>query len=54
VPHTAVNGITILLVDTDDARARALEESLTAPSNRVLRVSGGDMAKAVERERPDR
>jgi len=45
--------LTILLIDTEDARARALEERLAAAGNRVLRVSGDGMAMAVERERPD-
>lgn len=45
--------LTILLIDTEDERARALEEKLAVPGNRILRVTGGDMAMAVERERPD-
>ena len=45
--------LTILLIDTEEERARALEATLAAPGNRILRVTGGDMALAVERERPD-
>lgn len=44
--------LTVLLVDTDEARARALEEKLSGFA-RVIRAEGTDMAAAVERARPD-
>lgn len=44
--------LTVLLVDTDEARARALEEKLSGFA-RVIRAEGTDMAAAVERAKPD-
>jgi response regulator NasT len=44
--------LTVLLVDTDEARARALEEKLSGFA-RVVRAAGTDMAAAVEQARPD-
>lgn len=46
--------LTILLIDTDENRARALEEKLSESGfARVVRADGQDMAAAVERSRPD-
>lgn len=46
--------LTILLIDTDEDRARALEEKLSESGfARVLRAQGPDLAAAVERARPD-
>src|SRR5579872_48132 len=46
--------LTILLIDTDAERARALEETLVqADFARVVRAEGSDLALAVERLRPD-
>lgn len=46
--------LTILLIDTDEARALALEETLCRSGfARVLRAQGPDLAAAVERARPD-
>ena len=46
--------LTVLLIDTDDDRARALEEKLSDSGfARVLRAQGPDLAAAVERARPD-
>lgn len=46
--------LTILLVDGDENRARALEEKLgEAGFARVLRAQGPDMVAAVERAGPD-
>jgi len=44
--------LTVLLIDTDEARARALEEKI-AEFARVVRAQGGDIAAAVGKERPD-
>jgi response regulator NasT len=44
--------LTVLLVDADEARARALEEKLSGFA-RVVRAEGPDMAAAVEQARPD-
>jgi response regulator NasT len=44
--------LTVLLVDTDEARAHALEEKLSGFA-RVVRAEGTDMAAAVEQARPD-
>ena len=44
--------LTVLLVDTDETRARALEEKLSGFA-RVIRAEGTDMAAAVERAKPD-
>ncbi len=44
--------LTVLLVDTDEARARALEEKLSGFA-RVVRADGTGMAAAVEQARPD-
>ena len=46
--------LTILLIDTDTERARALEEKLSqAGFARVVRAEGGDLAVAVEAAKPD-
>lgn len=46
--------LTILLIDTDQDRARALEEKLAESGfARVIRAGSLDMAATVERERPD-
>src|SRR5690242_3712168 len=44
--------LTVLLVDSDEIRARALEERLSGFA-RVLRADGTGMAAAVEQARPD-
>jgi response regulator NasT len=44
--------LTVLLVDSDEARARALEERLSGFA-RVLRADGAGMAAAVEQAKPD-
>ena len=46
--------LTILLIDAEEARARALEEKLSESGfARVLRAQGPDLAAIVEKERPD-
>lgn len=46
--------LTILLIDTDEDRARALEEKLAESGfARVIRAGSLDMAATVERVRPD-
>lgn len=46
--------LTILLIDTDQDRARALEEKLAESGfARVIRAGSLDMAATVERTRPD-
>ncbi len=46
--------LTILLIDTEVERARALEEKLSESGfARVLRAQGPDLAVIVEREHPD-
>jgi response regulator NasT len=46
--------LTILLIDADEARGRALEEQLSQSGfARVERAGGANMAEAVERLRPD-
>jgi response regulator NasT len=46
--------LTILLIDTEEARARALEEKLSESGfARVLRAQGPDLAAIVDKERPD-
>lgn len=46
--------LTILLIDTDQDRARALEEKLSESGfARVIRAGSLDMAATVERTRPD-
>ena len=46
--------LTILLIDTDEERARALGEKLSESGYaRVVRAKGSDMAAAVERGKPD-
>jgi response regulator NasT len=46
--------LTILLIDSDDDRARALEEKLSESGfAQVTRARGPDLAAAVERARPD-
>ena len=44
--------LTVLLVDSDEARARALEEKLSGFAQ-VVRADAAGMAEAVERARPD-
>jgi len=46
--------LTILPIDTDEDRARALEEKLSESGfAQVVRAQGPDLAAAVERARPD-
>ncbi len=46
--------LTILLIDTEEERARALEEKLLESGfARVLRAQGPDLGAIVEREHPD-
>jgi len=46
--------LTILLIDTDAERARALEEKLSQTGfARVVRAEGGDLTAAVEAAKPD-
>ena len=46
--------LTILLIDTEENRARALEEKLSQSGfARVIRAEGPDLAQAVERAKPD-
>jgi response regulator NasT len=46
--------LTVLLIDSDENRARALEEKLGESGfARVLRAQGPDLAAAVERASPD-
>ena len=46
--------LTVLLIDTDEDRARALEEKLAESGfARVIRAGSLDMAATVERARPD-
>jgi len=46
--------LTILLIDTEENRARALEEKLAESGfARVIRAEGPDLAQAVERAKPD-
>jgi response regulator NasT len=46
--------LTILLIDSDDSRARALEEKLSESGfAQVTRAQDPDLAAAVERARPD-
>jgi response regulator NasT len=46
--------LTVLLIDTEENRARALEEKLIQSGfARVLRADGPDLAAAVERAKPD-
>ena len=46
--------VTILLIDTDAERARALEDKLSQSGYaRIVRAEGPDLAAAVERARPD-
>lgn len=46
--------LTVLLIDTDENRARALEEKLAESGfARVIRAGSLDMAATVERARPD-
>lgn len=44
--------LSLLLIDSDDTRAHALEEKLSGFA-RVVRVQGSDIASAVEKEHPD-
>ncbi len=46
--------LTVLLIDSDENRVRALEDKLSESGfARVLRAEGPDLAAAVERARPD-
>ena len=46
--------LTVLLIDTEENRARALEEKLSESGfARVVRAEGPDLAAAVERAKPD-
>jgi response regulator NasT len=46
--------LTVLLIDTDAERARALEDKLSQSGYaRIVRAEGPDLAAAVERARPD-
>ena len=46
--------LTVLLIDTDAERARALEDKLSQSGYaRVVRAEGPDLAAAVEQARPD-
>jgi response regulator NasT len=46
--------LTILLIDTEESRARALEDKLSQSGfARVIRAEGPDLAAAVDRARPD-
>ena len=46
--------LSILLIDSDEIRAKALEERLSESGfARVTHVRGGDLARAVEQARPD-
>ena len=46
--------LTVLLIDTEENRARALEEKLSESGfARVIRAEGPDLAAAVERAKPD-
>ena len=46
--------LTILLIDTDDDRAHALEEKLSESGfARVVRAQGPDLAATVEQTKPD-
>ncbi|HKU54498.1 MAG TPA: ANTAR domain-containing protein, partial [Rhizomicrobium sp.] len=52
--YTARMSLTILLIDTEENRARALEEKLSQSGfARVVRAEGPDLAAAVERAKPD-
>jgi response regulator NasT len=44
--------LSLLLIDSDDTRAHALEEKLSGFA-RVVRAQGNDIAAAVEKTRPD-
>jgi response regulator NasT len=46
--------LTVLLIDSDDARAHALEQKLAGPGfARVVRAQASDIAAVVEQQRPD-
>ena len=52
--YTGAMALTILLIDTDAERARALEDRLSESGYaRVLRAEGPDLAAQVERAKPD-
>jgi len=52
--YTDAMALTILLIDTDAERARALEDRLSESGYaRVLRAEGPDLAAQVERAKPD-
>lgn len=52
--YSQAMSLTILLIDTEEERARALEEKLCESGfARVLRAQGPALAAIVERERPD-
>jgi response regulator NasT len=52
--HIEFMALSILLIDSDETRAKALEEKLSESGfARVTHVRGGDLAQAVGRARPD-
>jgi response regulator NasT len=52
--YTGAMALTILLIDTDAERARALEAKLSDSGYaRIVRAEGPDLAAEVERARPD-
>ncbi len=52
--YSRAMSLTILLIDTEEERARALEEKLLESGfARVLRAQGPDLGAIVEREHPD-
>jgi response regulator NasT len=52
--YIAAMALTILLIDTDAERARALEDKLSESGYaRIVRAEGPDLAAQVERARPD-
>jgi response regulator NasT len=52
--YSAFMSLTILLIDTEEARARALEEKLSESGfARILRAQGPDLAAIVDKEHPD-
>jgi two-component system, response regulator / RNA-binding antiterminator len=52
--YTGTMALTILLIDTDAERARALEDRLSESGYaRIVRAEGPDLAAQVERAKPD-
>ena len=46
--------LSILLIDSDETRAKALKEKLSGSGfAHVMHIQGGDLARAVERAQPD-